>query len=276
MTGIGPSLALNNGVDIPQLGLGTYLSDEGPEVEQAVAQALDIGYRHIDTASFYGNEEGIGRAIAMSSVPRQEIFLTSKVWNDEQGFDETLAAVQRSLERLDTGYLDLYLVHWPRPMLMEDTWRAMEAIADAGKARAIGVSNFLPHHLDQLASFAETPPALNQVEFHPRLQSPDVVEACGARGILLEAWSPLMRGRVFDAPEIVAAASSHGRTPAQIVLRWLLQRGIVAIPKSVRPARLRENADVFDFALTEDEMAAIDAMDRGERVGPHPDVFPGG
>lgn len=276
MTGIGPSLALNNGVEIPQLGLGTYLSDEGPEVEQAVAQALDIGYRHIDTASFYGNEEGIGRAIAMSGVPRQEIFLTSKVWNDEQGFDETLAAVQRSLERLGTGYLDLYLVHWPRPMLMEDTWRAMEAIADAGKARAIGVSNFLPHHLDQLASFAETPPALNQVEFHPRLQSPAVVEACRARGILLEAWSPLMRGRVFDAPEIVLAASSHGRTPAQIVLRWLLQRGIVAIPKSVRPERLRENADVFDFALTDEEMAAIGAMDRGERVGPHPDVFPGG
>ena len=276
MIGIGPSVRLNNGVEIPQLGLGTYLSDEGPEVEQAVAHALDIGYRHIDTASFYGNEEGIGRAVASSGVPRQELFITSKVWNDEQGFDETLAAVQRSLERLGTDYLDLYLVHWPRSMLMEDTWRAMEAIAATGKARAIGVSNFLPHHLDRLASFAETTPALNQVEFHPRLQSPDVVEACHARGIVLEAWSPLMRGRVFDAPEIAAAASAHGRTPAQIVLRWLLQRGIVAIPKSVRPERLRENADVFDFALTDAEMATIDAMDRNERVGPHPDVFPGG
>lgn len=268
-------ITLNDGRTIPQLGLGTYLSEAGDEVEQAVADALDIGYRHIDTASFYENEESIGRAIARSGVPREDLYLTSKVWNDEQGFDETLAAVQRSLRRLGTDYLDLYLVHWPRPLLMEDTWRAMETIMASGLARSIGVSNFLVHHLDRLTEFSDVVPAVNQIEFHPRLQSPELVKACEGRGIAVEAWSPLMRGKVLDAPTLVAIADGHGATTAQVVLRWMLQRGIVVIPKSVRRHRLEENFDVFGFELSEEELAHIDAMDEDDRMGPHPDIFPG-
>lgn len=265
---------LNDGTQMPALGLGTYLS-EAAHVGQAVLAALDAGYRRIDTASFYRNEAEIGQALARSGVPRDEVFITTKVWNDDQGFEETLTALRRSLDRLGLDYVDLYLVHWPRPILMEETWRAMELLHSDGRARSIGVSNFLPHHLDRLASFADTMPVLNQVEFHPHLQSPDLVASCEQHEVVAEAWSPLKRGRVFDDPVIAGISSAHGVSPAQVVIRWVLQRGLAVIPKSINAHRIKSNFDVFGFSLTAEEMMAIDGMDQDDRIGPHPDLFPG-
>jgi diketogulonate reductase-like aldo/keto reductase len=270
---IGDTVTLANGVEMPRLGLGTYKSAEGGDVERAVAAALALGYRLIDTASMYGNEVGIGRALAESGVPRDEVFLTSKVWNDEQGYDETLAACERSLTRLGTGYLDLYLVHWPRPETPE-TWRAMERLLDEGIVRAIGVCNHLQHHLERLLETASVLPMVNQYEFHPYLQQTSLLGYCEGHDIVVQAWAPLMRGRVAEVPEIVEIAQRHGKSPAQVAIRWILQHGVATIPKSVHPERIAENADVFDFALTVDQMRAIDALDRGERLGPHPDRFP--
>lgn len=270
LTDITSTIALANGVTMPRLGLGTYKSAEGGDVERSVAAALDYGYRSIDTASLYGNEAGIGRAIAASGVPRSELFLTSKVWNDEQGFDATLAAFERSLTRLGTDYLDLYLVHWPREQTHE-TWRALERLYAEGAARAIGVCNHLQHHLEALLAVAEVPPMIDQYEFHPWLQQPSLRAYCQAHGIVVEAWAPLMKGRVAEVPELVAIAAAHDKTPAQVAIRWLLQLDVVAIPKSIHPGRIAENADVFDLALTEAEMAEIASLDRGYRFGPEPD-----
>lgn len=266
---------LANGVEVPLLGLGTYKTDEGPQVEGSVRTALELGYQSIDTASLYGNERGIGRVLAESGVARGDVFIATKVWNDEQGYAQTLAAIVRSLERLGTDYVDLYLVHWPIPRLMADTWRAMEEILARGEARAIGVCNFLEHHLHSLIEIAETPPMVDQFEHHPRLQQPGLVELCRAHGIQVEAWAPTMRGRVLDIPDLVAIGAKHGKTAIQVTLRWDVQRGIVAIPKSVHAHRIRENADIFDFELDPHDMAAIEALDRGQRIGPHPDTFPG-
>ncbi len=265
------TVSLHNGARIPLLGLGTFKIPDGPDVEQAVATALDAGYRHIDTAMIYRNEAGVGRAVAASGIDRAEIFITTKLWNSDQGYETALEAIDASLDRLAMDYVDLYLVHWPKPEHTADTWRAMEEIQAAGKARAIGVSNYLVHHLDQLFETATVAPSVNQIEFSPHLQSPELVAYCDARGIVIEAWSPLKQGAIVDDPALRSIAGAHGVTVPQVVLRWLIQRGIVAIPKSVTPSRIIENANLYGFELTDAEMAAIDAMDRDERVGPNPD-----
>ncbi len=264
------AVRLANGVEMPQVGLGTYKSAEGGDVEGAVTTALDLGYRRIDTASLYGNEAGIGSAIAASGVPRSEIFLASKMWNDEQGFDATLTAFERSLTRLGTDYLDLYLVHWPRQQT-HDTWRALERLYAEGAARAIGVCNHLEHHLEALLAVADVAPMVDQYEFHPWLQQPALRAYCERHGIVVEAWAPLMKGRVAEVPELVAIGETHGKSPAQVAIRWLLQLGVATIPKSVHAERIAQNADVFDFVLTPGEMATIAALDRGHRFGPEPD-----
>lgn len=264
------TIRLANGVEMPRLGLGTYKSAEGGDVEEAVAAALEAGYRSIDTASLYGNEHGIGRAVAASGVPRDEVFITSKMWNDEQGFDATLAAFDRSLRRLGTHYLDLYLVHWPRERTL-DTWRALERLYAEGAVRAIGVCNHLQHHLEVLLAAAEVPPMVDQYEFHPWLQQPSLRAYCASNDIVVEAWAPLMKGRAAEEPALARIAERHGRTPSQIAIRWLLQLDAVTIPKSVHPARIAENADVFGFSLSAEEMDVIASVDRGARFGPEPD-----
>lgn len=271
--GIGDTVSLANGVEMPRLGLGTYRSAQGGDVEGAVAYALEIGYRGIDTASMYGNEEGIGKAIAGSDVPRKAIFLATKVWNDEQGYDNTLAACDRSLRRLGTDYLDLYLIHWPRPETA-DTWRAMERLLAEGVVRAIGVCNHLQHHLETLYETAEVPPMVDQYEFHPWLQQPDLMDWCQERDIVVQAWAPLIRGRGGEVPELVQIGECHSKSPSQVALRWILQHGVVTIPKSIHRERIAENADLYDFSLSDDEMRAIDLVDRNKRLGPHPDVGP--
>jgi len=265
------TVALHGNVDIPLLGFGTFKIKDGRDIEQAVATALDLGYRHIDTAMLYRNEGGIGRAITASGINRSEISVTSKVWNSDQGYESTIAAINASLERLGMDYVDLYLVHWPKPEHTADTWRAMEEIQVSGKARAIGVSNFLTHHLDQLLEHAAVAPSINQIEFHPHLQSPELVDYCHMQGIVIEAWRPLKNGQIVDDPELLAIADAHGVTVPQVVLRWMLQRGVVTIPKSATPSRIAENADLYGFELTADEMAGLNDMDRDDRVGDHPD-----
>lgn len=265
---------LSNGVAIPRLGLGTYKAGEGLEVQDQIAAAIDIGYRGIDTARIYGNEEGVGRAVAASGVPREELFIASKVWNDDQGYGPTLAAFDRSMRRLGLDVLDLYLVHWPQPPHMRDTWRAMEELYASGRVRAIGVCNYLVHHLEEMLTYATVMPMVDQVEHHPGLQQPALREWCAANGIVMQAWAPVMRGRVFAMPELVEIGSAHGRSAAQVSIRWILQHDVVTIPKSVHVERLRENADVFDFELSGEEMRVIDGLDRGERIGPDPDTGP--
>jgi methylglyoxal/glyoxal reductase len=264
---IAPSVAVN------RLGLGTYRADEGPDVEREVRYGLDLGYRTIDTAALYGNEHSVGKTMRHSGVAREDVFVTTKLWNDDQGYDSALRAFDTSLERLGFDYVDLYLVHWPNDVRMRDTWRAMEAILASGRTRAIGVGNFLVHHLEALSAFADTAPALNQIEHHPRLQQPGLVTYCQERGIAVQAWAPIMRGKVMLVPEIVQIAQAHRKTPAQVTLRWILQRGVITIPKSVHERRIAENADIYDFELSSADMAIIDSLDRGERIGPDPDTF---
>jgi diketogulonate reductase-like aldo/keto reductase len=272
---IGDTVSLANGVRMPRLGLGTWRSAEGAEVEQSVRWALEIGYRHVDTAAVYGNERGVGRALRDSGVPREHVFVTTKVWNDDQraGHAAVLRAFDESLRRLGTDYVDLYLVHWPVKGKYVEAWRALEQIHSTGRARAIGVSNFLVHHLEDVLKSAAVKPMVNQVEFHPRLVQRDVLEFSRRQGVVQEAWSPLMKGRAAEVPLLRDLAEKYGKTPSQVVLRWDLQHGVVTIPKSVRRERLEENADLFDFELSPDEMAQIDALDRGERIGADPDHF---
>ncbi|ROP75770.1 MULTISPECIES: aldo/keto reductase [unclassified Frigoribacterium] len=267
-----PSVALSDGARIPQLGLGVYkVADD--EARTVVATALDLGYRHVDTASFYGNEVGVGQALRASDVPRDEVFVTTKVWNTEQGFDETLRAFDASLDRLGTDHVELYLIHWPAPTQDKyvDTWRALERIAEEGRARSIGVSNFQVHHLERLLGETSVVPVIDQVEAHPWLQQHELREFCAARGIAVEAWSPLARGRVLDDAAIGRIAAKHGVEPAQAVIRWHLQQGLVVIPKTVDARRLASNLDVFGFELDDDDLATIAALDSGERSGSHPD-----
>ncbi len=266
-------IEIGRDVVMPRLGLGTYKSAAGDEVERAVESALAHGYRAIDTASLYGNEEGVGSAVRASGVPREDLFLTSKVWNDEQGFEGTLAAIAGSLERLGTDYLDLYLVHWPIREHIEDTWRGMEEALERGLTRAIGVSNFLPHHLDELLAIADVPPAVDQVEFHPWLQQPGLQAYLAEHDIALEAWAPLMKGNVTEEPVLVEIGARHGKTPAQVAIRWVLQNGFIVIPKSVHDERIAANADVFDFELSDADMNRIFSLDRGHRFGPDPDAY---
>jgi diketogulonate reductase-like aldo/keto reductase len=264
---------LNNGLKMPWLGFGVFRLEAGQEVEGAVLKALETGYRSIDTAAVYKNERGVGAAIRKSDIPRQEIFLTTKVWNDDQRQKRTRAAFEESLERLDTDYVDLYLVHWPVKGHYQDTWKAMEEIYQSGRAKAIGVSNFLIHHLEDILQDCQVVPSVNQVEFHPYLLQPELLKFCQDNQIQLEAWSPLMKGQVASDKTHLALAEKYARTPAQIVLRWDLQHGVVTIPKSARAERIVENAGIFDFELSEEDMKTLDALDEGKRLGPDPDHF---
>lgn len=270
-----PSLTLNNGVAMPQLGLGVWQVPDA-EVAEVVGTAFEAGYRSVDTAAVYQNEHGTGRAVAASGIPREELFVTTKLWNSEQGYDSTLRAFDASLERLGLDYVDLYLVHWPVPVrdAYVATYKAFEKILADGRARSIGVSNFLPEHLERLMDATSVVPAVNQIELHPRLAQAEVRAFHARHGIATEAWSPLGQGRgLLETPAVAAVAHKHGRTPAQVVLRWHLQLGNVVIPKSVTPSRIRENIDVFDFELDAEDMAAFAALDEGRRLGPDPAVF---
>jgi diketogulonate reductase-like aldo/keto reductase len=273
ITDISGTFELYNGVRMPYLGLGVWQSEDGPEVEKAVAWALKAGYRHIDTASIYQNEGGVGRAIRSSGIDREEVFLVSKVWNSDQGYETTMQAFEKSLERLDTPYLDLYLVHWPVAGKFRETWRALEDLYRAERVRAIGVSNFLRHHLEDLKASATMLPMVNQMEFHPYLVQQDLVDYCREYGIQYEAWSPLMQGKIFQEERLSELAEKYGKTIAQIALRWDLQKGVVTIPKSSKKERIYSNAAIFDFEISAEDMARIDQLDRSRRFGPDPDNF---
>jgi diketogulonate reductase-like aldo/keto reductase len=265
---------LNNGVKMPWLGLGVFRAEDGKEVENAVVTALKHGYRSIDTAAVYQNERGVGLGMKKSGVPREEVFLTSKVWTSDQGYKSTMRAFEESLDRLQTNYLDLYLIHWPKGKLSSETWKAMEELYEKGLIRAIGVSNFLVHHLEDFLPECKVIPAVNQIEFHPELIQPELLEYCRGKGIQPEAWSPIMKGKVLNIPVLQELAAKYGKTPVQIVLRWDIQKGVVTIPKSVKPERIISNADIFDFELSDEDMAKIDSLDKNRRLGFHPDEIP--
>jgi 2,5-diketo-D-gluconate reductase A len=269
-----PRVALRGGVEIPQLGFGVFQVPPRDTAE-VVTQALLTGYRHIDTASAYGNEAGVGQAVHASGLGRDEVFITTKCFNDDHGREQAKRALRESLDRLEMAYVDLYLIHWPVPAhdRYVETWRALVELQADGLARAIGVSNFQPAHLERIVGETGVTPAVNQVELHPRFQQAGLRREHAELGIVTEAWSPLAQGEVLDDPEIVRIAEAHGKTPGQVVLRWHLQLGNVVFPKSVTPERIEENFDVFDFHLSAAEMEAIEALDAGERIGPDPDTF---
>jgi len=270
-----PALRLNNGVEIPQVGFGVFLIPE-TETKTAVATALHAGYRHIDTAKLYQNEAEVGEAIAESGIAREEIFVTTKVWNSEQGYEPAIASFEASMERLGLDVLDLLLIHWPVPELDRyvETWHAFEKLYADGRVRAIGVSNFHIPHLQRLFDEGSVVPAINQIELHPQLPQSELRAFHAEHGIVTEAWSPLARGgAVLSAPTVTAIADRVGKSPAQVVLRWSLQLGNVVLPRSVTPSRIAENLELFDFSLTEEDMAALAGLADGERIGPNPDTF---
>jgi 2,5-diketo-D-gluconate reductase A len=267
-----PDVVLNNGVSMPQLGYGVFRVPDD-DTERAVLAALDAGYRSIDTASLYGNETGVGRALSASGLARDHFFVTTKVWNDDQGYDSTLRAFDASLGRLGLDHVDLYLIHWPKPSLDRyvETWRALEKLYADRRVRAIGVSNFQPDHLRRLLDETDVVPAVNQIELHPDLQQEQLRRFHAEHGVVTEAWSPLGQGLALRHPVVAELAHRHGRTPAQVVLRWHVQLGNVAIPKSTTPSRIRENIGLFDFDLAEADMAALATLESGTRLGPDPD-----
>lgn len=267
------TVLLHNGVKMPYFGLGVYKVEEGNEVIESVKTALEVGYRAIDTAALYENEEGVGKAIKASGIPRKEIFVTTKVWNTDHGYEKTLKAFDKSISKLGLDYVDLYLIHWPGKDTFLDTWRALEKLYRDGRVRAIGVSNFKPHHLQTLMEHSEEKPVINQVELHPYFQQKDLREFCKQHDIVVEAWSPLGRGQVLDDPVLAEIGKKYGKTPAQVTLRWHLQNDIVIIPKSVTPSRIKENADIFDFELTAEDMEQIDQLDKNTRLFKDPDLF---
>lgn len=264
---------LHNGVDMPYLGLGVYQTEDGPAVVNAVQWALETGYRHIDTASIYQNERGVGWAIRNSPVSRDEIFVVSKVWNSDQGYESTLKAFDASLNRLGLEYLDLFLIHWPVKGRFRDTWKALEFLYSEKKVRAIGVSNFLQHHLESLLEVAEVVPMVNQMEFHPFLVQEGLLQFCAERNIQYEAWSPLMQGHIFQHAVFEEIAEKYGKSVAQIALRWNLEKGVVTIPKSGRKEHIQSNAALFDFSLSQEDIRFLEGLDRNQRFGPDPDTF---
>ncbi|MBU9712702.1 aldo/keto reductase [Evansella tamaricis] len=272
-TSLQDTTTLHNGVKMPWFGLGVFKVEEGESAVETVKTAIKNGYRSIDTAAIYGNEEGVGRGIRESGVPREELFVTSKVWNSDQGYENALKAFDTTMEKLGLEYLDLYLIHWPGKDKFKDTWKALEKLYKDGRVRAIGVSNFQVHHLQELMKDAEVKPMVNQVEYHPHLGQKELLSFCEKESIQLEAWSPLKQGQLVDEPTIKAIGEKYGKTPAQVILRWDLQNKVVTIPKSVKEHRMIENADIFDFELSAEDMQQLDALNKDERVGPDPDVF---
>lgn len=273
MKSLASTTTLHNGIEMPWFGLGVFKVEEGQEVEASVKMAIHAGYKSIDTAAIYKNEEGVGKAIRESDVPREELFITTKVWNADQGYDSTLKAFDESMEKLGLEYLDLYLVHWPVKGKYVDTWKALEKLYKDGKVRAIGVSNFQIHHLQDILEVAEVKPMVNQVEYHPKLSQVELLNFCKENEIQLEAWSPLMQGQLLENEVLKEIAASHDKSVAQVILRWDLQNGVVTIPKSVKEHRIKENADIFDFELSGEEMQKIHGLNEDKRVGPDPDNF---
>lgn len=271
------TVALSNGVQMPWLGLGVFQVEDGTTVVESVCAAIKNGYRSIDTAAIYQNESGVGQGIregiAIAGINREDLFITSKVWNDDLGYEETLAAFETSLEKLGLDYLDLYLIHWPKAGKYKEAWRALETIYKNGKVKAIGVSNFQIHHLEDLMEDAEIVPMINQVELHPKLTQTELRSFCQRHGIQVEAWSPLMQGQLLDHELLKGIGEKYNKSVAQIIIRWDLQNGIITIPKSIKEHRIIQNADVFDFALTDNEMEQISGINENLRVGPDPDNF---
>ena len=264
---IGTTVTLPTGGQLPHLGLGVFQAKSGGPARRAVAAALEMGYRHVDTAAAYKNERDVGEGIRDSGIPRSEIFVTTKLWNTDHGFDAARRAFDASLKRLGLDYIDLYLVHWPVPKLRRDSWRALEQLFDERRARAIGVSNYMVNHLEELLGEARVPPAVNQIEVSPFLQMREVRAVCRAHGIVVEAYSPLTKGVRLDHAVVGDVARRIGKTPAQVLLRWGLQHDMVVLPKSVRPERIRENAAIFDFVLDEESMAQLDGLEEGLVTG---------
>ena len=271
---MGSTVKLNNNVQMPILGLGVYQTPPGGVTRNAVKFALTVGYRHVDTARIYGNEADVGEAVRKSGLPREDLFVTTKLWNSDQGYDSTLRACEASLKRLGLDYLDLYLIHFPVPETRKESWRAMDTLLQSGKCRAIGVSNFTIHHLEELLEEREVTPAVNQVEFHPFLYQKELLEYCQRKGIQVEAYSPLARGERFKHPRITMLATKYSKSPAQLMIRWGLQHGLVVIPKSTRDGRIRENSQVFDFEISVEDMRSLDSLNEELRLNWDPTSVP--
>nr|WP_141334954.1 aldo/keto reductase [Paenibacillus sp. tmac-D7] len=277
MKNLQDTTTLHNGIRMPWLGIGVFKVEEGAELVHAVKSAIQHGYRSIDTAAIYENERSVGQGIheglQEAHLSREDLFVTSKVWNADLGYESTLAAYEASLNKLGLAYLDLYLIHWPVQGKYKEAWRALETLYKEGRVKAIGVSNFQIHHLEDLMKEAEIKPMVNQVEFHPLLTQKELLEFCKKQNIQLEAWSPLRQGQLLDHPVLKEIAEKHGKSVAQVILRWDLQHGVVTIPKSTKEHRIIENAAVFDFELTLEDIARIDGLNQDDRVGPDPDNF---
>lgn len=266
---------LNNGLEIPSIGLGVFRLEDNKEAQKVVEMALSVGYRHIDTAMIYQNEEAVGKAIKASGIPRQDIFVTTKLWNENQRKGNVAEAFEESLRKLETDYVDLYLIHWPVPGKFVESWKVLEKIYKSGKAKAIGVSNFMRHHLDELKKVSDITPAVNQIELHPYHSQELELEYCAKAGIVLEAWSPFTAGKtdLLKSRVLVEIAERYAKSTAQIILRWNYQRGVITIPKSANRQRLEDNINIFDFELTESDMSKINQMNVNKRIGPDPDNF---
>lgn len=268
------TITLNNGIEMPRFGLGVFQSAVGSETENAVQYGLEAGYRHIDTAAIYGNEREVGKIVNAGIVPREDVFVTSKVWTSSLSYDGAKQAFDKTMDKLGFDYLDLYLIHWPAGD-WKNAWRAMEELYQEGRIKAIGVSNFLPHHIKELLANCTIRPAVNQYEMHPYLQQPELRTLCEENEIAVTAWAPIMKGRVLQVPELVAIGDKVSKSAVQVTLRWLLQLNVIAIPKSVNKNRIEANANVYDFELSDEDMATINALDKAGRIGPNPDTFTG-
>lgn len=267
------TFTLHNGVKMPGFGLGVYKAADGEEVINAIKYAVNAGYRAVDTAALYFNEDGVGEAIKQCGLPREELFITTKVWNSDQGYESTLEAFEKSRRKLDVDYIDLYLIHWPVKEKYKETWRAMEELYRAGKVRAIGVSNFHQHHIEDLMTTAEIKPMVNQIELHPLLSQVELRDYCRSQDIVVTAWSPLGRAHLFEEPVLVKIAEKHNKSVAQVILRWHIQNEVMVIPKSAHEHRIIENGDIFDFELNRSDMEAINTLNKNSRFGQNPDNF---